>query len=633
MTVYGSVQRNRKKLFCLAVEFLVFLFLPKSIQCRAQTMVNEKRCREIEKLLLEKPAGPGRPASDRSAWEKLSRDDFCQKVLAQAEQLVHQPIPEQPEELYLEFSRTGLRRGWENVAFARRDRIKVFTLAECLENKGRFLQPLEAVIKAVCAERTWVYPAHDQNLDNFYGRNISIDLGSSALAWQLATADYLLGDKLSPEIRRLVRERVQQFIFTPYREILTGKRGPYWWLKGTNNWNSVCLAGVTGAALALLDSRSERALFVAAAEELSRNFLRGFTADGYCSEGLGYWNYGFGHYVLLSETIRQATGGRIDLLSRPEVPTIARFGAEIEIINRVYPAFADCPVKAQPDGVLMSFLSRRFSLKLKDWEKTPFTAAVKGQLPEAAFYPFCEVAESEPGQEDYRLPLRSFFPQAGVLICRPSSYPFAVALKGGHNQEHHNHNDVGSYVVVVGEVPIIVDPGNEEYTARTFSRRRYESQVLNSYGHSVPLVAGQLQQTGRSAQGKILKTSFTDEEDSLLLDLKSAYAVPELKELTRGFFYSRKGKGKLTVTDRVRFDPACQFGTAIITSGSYRVISPAELVLTKDKTAVRVTIVAEAGQVEIVPEVLRDGSKPTRIGINFTQPVREGNITLVMEPL
>ncbi|HOL68153.1 MAG TPA: hypothetical protein PKX93_11915, partial [bacterium] len=64
-----------------------------------------------------------------------------------------------------------------------------------------------------------------------------------------------------------------------------------------------------------------------------------------------------------------------------------------------------------------------------------------------------------------------------------------------------------------------------------------------------------------------------------------------------------------------------------------RVISPAELVLTKDKTAVRVTIVAEAGQVEIVPEVLRDGSKPTRIGINFTQPVREGNITLVMEPL
>ena len=44
------------------------------------------------------------------------------------------------------------------------------------------------------------------------------------------------------------------------------------------------------------------------------NFLKGFTPDGYCGEGTGYWNYGFGHYVLLSEEIRLATGGQIDLL-------------------------------------------------------------------------------------------------------------------------------------------------------------------------------------------------------------------------------------------------------------------------------------------------------------------------------
>ena len=27
----------------------------------------------------------------------------------------------------------------------------------------------------------------------------------------------------------------------------------------------------------------------------------------------------------------------------------------------------------------------------------------------------------------------------------------AVSIKGGHNAEHHNHNDVGSFVVVVGD--------------------------------------------------------------------------------------------------------------------------------------------------------------------------------------
>jgi hypothetical protein len=43
---------------------------------------------------------------------------------------------------------------------------------------------------------------------------------------------------------------------------------------------------VTGTALAQVEERRERAEFVAAAEKYCRNFLRGFTPDGYCSEGL-----------------------------------------------------------------------------------------------------------------------------------------------------------------------------------------------------------------------------------------------------------------------------------------------------------------------------------------------------------
>jgi hypothetical protein len=81
--------------------------------------------------------------------------------------------------------------------------------------------------------------------------------------------------------------------------------------------------------------------------------------------------------------------------------------------------------------------------------------------------------------------IRSWFENAGILICRPaanSSSQMAVALKGGHNNEHHNHNDVGSFVVVSGDRPLLLDPGGEVYTARTFSSRRYESNVLNSFG-------------------------------------------------------------------------------------------------------------------------------------------------------
>ncbi len=49
--------------------------------------------------------------------------------------------------------------------------------------------------------------------------------------------------------------------------------------------------------------------------------------------------------------------------------------------------------------------------------------------------------------------LRDWFPNGGVLIGRHMSdpkRPFGVAIKGGHNNEHHNHNDVGTYLVAVG---------------------------------------------------------------------------------------------------------------------------------------------------------------------------------------
>ena len=75
----------------------------------------------------------------------------------------------------------------------------------------------------------------------------------------------------------------------------------------TNNWNSVCLAGVTGAALTLLADKEERAYFVAAAEKYNVYGMKGYADDGYCSEGVGYYNYGFRAYILLREEVCRDT--------------------------------------------------------------------------------------------------------------------------------------------------------------------------------------------------------------------------------------------------------------------------------------------------------------------------------------
>jgi len=602
--------------------------------------IDQNRIEYITSLLPEKPAGFGSPITDRKAWEKLAKKDSFQRIIPEAERLLQKPISEQPDDLFLDFSRTGNRTRWQRVSGRRRGRIHTLTLAECLENRGRFIPAFEEIIRVLCSERTWVMPAHDRNLANFKGKSTDIDLGSSALGWSLATADYLLADKISPKTRRLIRDNLNRRIFEPYQDMVRGKRNKNWWMTGTNNWNAVCLANVTGSALAVLDAPDQRAFFIAAAEHYSKHFLEGFTNDGYCSEGLGYWNYGFGYYIMLSEAIYQATNGKVDLLQNNKAKQAATFGAKIEIINGVYPAFADCSIRAQPSSKLMYFVSRRLGFALRSWEQIdPVSAG--GSLYQSMMYSFPNSASrtslsQDPSQDPG---IRSWFDEAGVLISRPgpnSSSRLAVALKGGHNQEHHNHNDVGSFVVVLDDEPLLIDPGGEVYTARTFSGRRYESNVLNSFGHPVPIVAGKLQRTGRQARGRVLSQAFTDGTDTLVLDISSAYDVPELRKLERKFVYSRIGKGSLCVTDEVTFSRPCDFSTALITFNNWKQSSPSSLIVYDSEKALHVDIEVTGSGFEIQPETIREDvsarKQPTRLGINLTQPVTDARVCLTITP-
>ena len=609
----------------------------------AEQTLDSSRIKALAEMLPESPVGVGRPITDRRAWDEVAQSSAFREVVSQAEELGSQPIPELPDDLYLEFSRTGNRSRYQRVYSRRHSRVPALVLAECIENRGRFLEAVREAIGAVCEEKTWVLPAHDRSLANFKGTTIEIDLSSSATAWNLATADYWLGEKLGEPTRKLIRNELERRCFGPMESYVATGRPRLWWATGTNNWNAVCLAGVTGAALSVIEPPQRRASFVAAAEKYVQNFLDGFTDDGYCSEGLGYWNYGFGHYVLLGETILQATGGRVDLFSDPKVERIGRFGIRMEILPGVYPAFADCHVSSRPDVRTMAFLSRRFGWGLEEFERqglllaggrssSLFTLGLHGFENSASRRPAAQGTSTEQ-------PLRDWFSDAGILICRPApagDRGLGVALKGGHNNEHHNHNDVGSFVVALGARTPLVDPGSETYTARTFSSKRYDSRVLNSFGHPVPLVAGKLQKSGRAAAAQVIRTDFTDKEDTVVLDLRAAYAVEGLEQLERTFVFSRQAGGRLTVTDEVRLAAPQSFGTALVTFSEWRKAGPGTLIVGSGPGAVRVEIDAGAQPPAVEPEKIEEdlpGPKiPTRLGIHLTQPVTEARITLVITP-
>lgn len=597
------------------------------------------RVAAIEQMLPERPVGVGPPIGDRAAWEQLAALEPYRQLVARAEKIAAEPVTPQPESLFLLFTEKGDRASWEKVAFKRRGNFAVLVFAECLQNQGKFLPKIKEYVEALCAEPTWMYSAHDSKLLNFHRKQVDIDLGQSTLGWQMATAAWLLGDKLDAATRDLIQQNLQRRVIEPMLARYTGKEKPFWWQKTEMNWNTVCLAGVTGTALAAVQDRHTRALFAAAAELYSNYYFKGIPADGYCSEGLGYWNYGFGRFTMLSETLRQATHGQLDLLKRPDAKRLARFGARLQIINGVAPAFADSPVYPKPDANLMYYLNRVFQLGLAAYDQPPAPRPLMNlylDLDMEALFHFPNAATDAPVPASAPYSLRDWFDKAGILISRPapkSACRVGVALKGGTNNENHNHNDVGSYVFVVGDKCLVLDPGAEHYTARTFSPRRYESNLLNSFGHDVPMVAGKLQRTGAAARAKVVKTEFTDEADTLTLDITSAYPVPELEKLTRTWVYSRAGTGSLTVTDHAVFKSPQSFGTALITLGKWTQADASHLTIVDGKERCEAEITA-SGPIAVEPTVIRENASvtPTRLGVNLKEKGTEATITIRLTP-
>ena len=601
---------------------------------------NAIHIKEISKMLSSKPHRFVPSINDRKAWTILAKRPQLESIVESATKTVNKKLPVITDELFLEFSRNGNRTRWQDANNKYKSRLRVMVLAECVENKGRFLGGIEKLIKHFCEKRTWLMPAHDRSLRNFHQKTIDIDLGSAMFAWTMATIDSMLGDKLKTTTRKIIRRNLEKRVYAPFEAMVNGEREKNWWLNTTNNWNAVCLAGVVGAALPIIESQERRAFFIAAAERYINNFLNGFTPDGNCSEGLSYWNYGFGHFIMLSETISKATGGRVRLMNNLKAEKPALYGFRSQIQDGLYPAFADCGINAKPDENLLLYINNYYGLKLKALEGKQFQ--LKGELYSMLLFA-SQKQSSTTFQSEMAFnpnPHRTFFPDAGIYIGRKTETKpvdkLAMACKGGHNAEHHNHNDVGTFIVAVDGTPVLCDPGSEVYTARTFSKDRYKSKVLNSFGHPVPLIAGKMQKTGNNRKGIILRTSFTKEKDVILLDMKSAYDVPELRKLEREYAYSRKGDGSLTITDTVEFSKPQSYETALITFGDWEKNKDGSFFVYYQDKAVNVAIDAGDEICEIRGEILhedvRENTLPTRIGFKLKTPVKSAKFIFTITP-
>ena len=108
-------------------------------------------------------------------------------------------------------------------------------------------------------------------------------------------------------------------------------------------------------------------------------------------------------------------------------------------------------------------------------------------------------------------------PELEVFAFRRGA--FYAAIKGGHNDESHNHNDVGSLVVYYRGEPCAVDAGNLTYTAKTFSSERYTLWNTRASYHNLPVVSGAEQREGAPYRARDIRL----ETDGVRMQLADAY--------------------------------------------------------------------------------------------------------------
>lgn len=152
-----------------------------------------------------------------------------------------------------------------------------------------------------------------------------------------------------------------------------------------------------------------------------------------------------------------------------------------------------------------------------------------------------------------------------------------VAAKGGHNNENHNHNDVGNFIFYVNSVPLFMDVGVGSYTAKTFGPDRYSIWTMQSNYHNLPLINGVAQRPGKIF--KASNTQFNPKKKVFSTDIATAYPqTAQVKSWVRTYQLKKKG---LSIKDQFSLSKILETNTlTFMTWGEINIEQPGEIVVT-----------------------------------------------------
>jgi hypothetical protein len=625
------------KTFAFTLLFLIAF----SINAQENLLGGKYTAAELEERLVPRNKWkPFPPVSDRNAWAKA--DTAAMNIYRKyAEDNLEYDWPTVPATLSLMYARNGNRSKYQVVSYKKRTVLANMILAEIYENNGRFIDPIVNGIWSICEESWWGSSAHLPQTSEYAGlADVSkpfVDLYSAVTAGILAWADYFLGDnfdEISPQIRKRIRHEVNGRILIPlqgYHDWM-GKNGKTSTGRPPNNWNPWICSNWLTCTLLLEDDQRKRAETVGAILKVLDEFLNPYPDDGGCTEGPSYWGAAMGALYNNLALLNLASGNAFDyVFANEKFRNGCRYIYNVQIDGEYFVNFADAGpriglagntlyriAKDTGDDAMMDFASTWGRPKYADYVRSHFATD------------FFDLFLEEIPRKRAPLPENVWMPVTEVAVARDrhgDSSGFFFAAKGGHNDESHNHNDVGNFIVYHNGEPILIDVGAPRYTSMTFSSRRYEIWNLCSDYHNLPTINGINQKNGSEYKSANASFKADRKASSFSLDIAPAYPPEaQIRKWMRSVTLERNRR--IVIRDEAELGRADSIVWHFMTACPVTLSAPGILSFSVGEGKETLSLLFDAGAIEAsIEKIPLTTESDEQILMNWGDNIRRINLT------
>ena len=524
---------------------------------------------------------------DRAFWEKAKENSLC------FFEKMYEFFGENPREhltasLYREYKVNGNRKNFENIYFQRRCELITKVLLECMYNDGRFMNDITDLTWMILEESTWCVPAHEvwvkdaDILPDF--NHQTLDLFAAETACTMAFVYQTVGDRLdeiSKIFKRRIKDRVNRFILDDYLS-----RNDYWWMGFTgemsNNWCSWINSNIIVAAIILAEDEEKLRKIIYKAIKSVDVYIESHPVDGACDEGPSYWNHAGLTMLENLWLLRNITDGQLDFFKEEQVINTLEYFMKVYTGNGESVNFADggtkLPIyyasiykfaKLTENETMKQFAKQLYNdaplmnIQRMNGRNKGIVTKVLRMLDIATYMgELKNLKESGILKPDY------YLESINVMTSKAEFNPLKglyLSAKGGHNDESHNHNDVGQFIVYKNGEKFIVDIGCMIYSKITFSEQRYTLISTRSAYHNVPLIDGMEQKCGKQYGAK--NVEYKNEEDKVRfsLDISKAYEnKDDIEKWVRSFEHNKK-KREIKITEDFCFSKPLEYELHFIT--------------------------------------------------------------------